>query len=404
MPVFTYRGTNRSGVSVSGEVAAPSKNELANLLRRQQITVTKMSEKGKEFNLPTFGGGVSPKELAVFTRQFSVMIDAGLPLVQCLEILAGQQENKTFQKVLTGVRASVEGGATLSASMKQYPKVFDLLYSNMVEAGETGGILDTILQRLSTYIEKNVKLKRAVKSALVYPIGVLTVAGGVITLLLWKVVPIFATLFVGLGVDLPLATRIVIALSNFVGSIFGLLIVVAIIGGAVGLKVWHGTPRGRYAIDATLLRLPLVGLLLRKIAVARFTRTLGTLISSGVPILEGLDITARTAGNAVVEKALLAVRKSLEAGRTLTEPLKETDVFPGMVTQMIGVGEQTGAMDAMLQKIADFYEDEVDAAVKDLLTALEPIMIVFLGVVVGGVVISMYLPLFSLIGKLSGAH
>ena len=404
MPVFTYRGTNRTGVSVSGEVAAPSKGELANLLRRQQITVTKMSEKGKEFNLPTFGGGVSSKELAIFTRQFSVMIDAGLPLVQCLEILAGQQENKTFQKVLTGVRGSVEGGATLSASMKQYPKVFDLLYSNMVEAGETGGILDTILQRLSTYIEKNVKLKRAVKSALVYPVGVLTVAVGVITLLLWKVVPIFATLFVGLGVDLPLATKIVIALSNLVGSIFGLLILVAIAAIAIGLKVWYGTPQGRYALDATLLRMPLIGLLLRKIAVARFTRTLGTLISSGVPILEGLDITARTAGNAVVERSLFSVRKSLEAGRTLTEPLKETEVFPGMVTQMIGVGEQTGAMDAMLQKIADFYEEEVDAAVKDLLTALEPIMIVFLGVVVGGVVISMYLPLFSLIGKLSGAH
>ncbi len=404
MPVFTYRGTNRSGVSISGELAAPSKNELANLLRRQQITVTKMSEKGKEFNLPTFGSGVTAKELAIFTRQFSVMIDAGLPLVQCLEILAGQQENKTFQKVLTGVRSSVEGGATLSTSMKQYPKVFDLLYSNMVEAGETGGILDTILQRLSTYIEKNVKLKRAVKSALVYPVGVLLVAGGVITLLLWKVVPIFATLFVGLGVDLPLPTRVVISLSNFVGSIFGLLVVVGVVAAAVGLKVWYGTPQGRYAIDASLLRMPLIGLLLRKIAVARFTRTLGTLISSGVPILEGLDITARTAGNAVVERSLQSVRKSLEAGRTLTEPLKETDVFPGMVTQMIGVGEQTGAMDAMLQKIADFYEEEVDAAVKDLLTALEPIMIVFLGVVVGGVVISMYLPLFSLIGKLSGAH
>lgn len=404
MPVFTYRGTNRSGVSVSGEVAAPNKADLANLLRRQQITITKMSEKGKEFNLPTFGSGVSSKELAIFTRQFSVMIDAGLPLVQCLEILAGQQENKTFQKVLIGVRGSVEGGATLSASMKQYPKVFDLLYSNMVEAGETGGILDTILQRLSTYIEKNVKLKRAVKSALVYPVGVMTVAVSVIVLLLWKVVPIFATLFVGLGVDLPLATKIVIVLSNFVGSIFGLLILVAIVGIIIGLKVWYGTSQGRYILDATLLRMPLIGMLMRKIAVARFTRTLGTLISSGVPILEGLDITARTAGNAVVEKCLFSVRKSLEAGRTLTEPLKETEVFPGMVTQMIGVGEQTGAMDAMLQKIADFYEEEVDASVKDLLTALEPIMIVFLGVVVGGVVISMYLPLFSLIGQLSGGH
>jgi type IV pilus assembly protein PilC len=275
---------------------------------------------------------------------------------------------------------------------------------NLVEAGETGGILDTILQRLSSYIEKNVKLKRAVRSALVYPVAVLLVAGGVITLLLWKVVPIFATLFLGLGVNLPLPTRIVIAMSNFVGSIFGAMILVFLIGAAIGLKVWYGTPAGRMAIDRMLLKMPLVGILLRKIAVARFTRTLGTLISSGVPILEGLEITARTAGNAVIEKALMEVRKGLEAGRNLADPLKDTDVFPGMVTQMIGVGEQTGAMDAMLQKIADFYEDEVDAAVKDLLSALEPMMIVFLGVVVGGIVISMYLPLFSLIGQLSSAH
>ncbi len=402
MPVFTYRGTNRSGGSVAGEMTASSKAELQSLLRRQQITPTKMSEKGKEFNMPTFGGSVTAKELAVFTRQFSVMIDAGLPLVQCLEILASQQENKLFQKVLTGTRAAVEGGSNLSTAMKQYPKVFDPLYSNMVEAGETGGILDTILQRLSTYIEKNVKLKAAVKSALIYPIGVISIAGGVITLLLWKVVPIFATLFAGLGVDLPLPTKIVIGLSNFVGSIFGLLIVVGIAGGIFGLKVWYGTPQGRFVIDTIILKLPVLGILMRKIAVARFTRTLGTLISSGVPILEGLDITAKTSGNAVVERALFQVRRSLEEGKSLTEPLKDSAVFPGMVTQMIAVGEQTGAMDAMLQKIADFYEDEVDAAVKDLLTALEPIMIVFLGTVVGGVVISMYLPLFTLIGKLSG--
>ena len=401
MPVFTYRGTNRSGGSVAGEMTAASKAELQTLLRRQQITPTKMSEKGKEFNMPTFGGSVSAKELAVFTRQFSVMIDAGLPLVQCLEILASQQENKLFQKVLTGTRAAVEGGSNLSAAMKQYPKVFDPLYSNMVEAGETGGILDTILQRLSTYIEKNVKLKSAVKSALIYPIGVLTIAAGVIILLLWKVVPIFATLFAGLGVDLPLPTKIVIGASNFVGSIFGLLILVGIAAGIFGLKVWYGTPQGRFVLDSIVLKLPVLGMLMRKIAVARFTRTLGTLISSGVPILEALDITARTSGNAVVERALFQVRKSLEEGKSLTEPLKDSQVFPGMVTQMIAVGEQTGAMDAMLQKIADFYEDEVDAAVKDLLTALEPVMIVFLGIVVGGVVISMYLPLFSLIGKLA---
>jgi type IV pilus assembly protein PilC len=404
MPVYVYSGTNRTGGAVSGEQTAQNKAEVINLLKRQQIKVNKMSEKGKEFNLPTFGGGVNAKDLAVFTRQFSVMIDAGLPLVQCLEILAGQQENKIFQKVLTATRGSVEGGATLSAAMHAHEKVFDPLYVNLVEAGETGGILDTILQRLASYIEKNVKLKRAVRSALVYPVAVLLVAAGVITLLLWKVVPIFATLFTGLGVDLPLPTRIVIGLSNFVGSIFGLLIVVLFVGASIALKVWYGTPTGRYTIDAILLKLPLVGILLRKIAVARFTRTLGTLISSGVPILEGLDITARTAGNAVIEKALMHVRKSLEAGKNLADPLKETDVFPGMVTQMIGVGEQTGAMDAMLQKIADFYEEEVDAAVKDLLSALEPAMIVFLGVVVGGIVISMYLPLFTLIGKLSSAH
>ncbi len=283
MPVFTYRGTNRSGGSVAGEMTASSKSELQSLLRRQQITPTKMSEKGKEFNLPTFGGGISAKELAVFTRQFSVMIDAGLPLVQCLEILASQQENKLFQKVLTGTRASVEGGSNLSAAMKQYPKVFDPLYSNMVEAGETGGILDTILQRLSTYIEKNVKLKAAVKSAMIYPIGVLSIAGGVIVLLLWKVVPIFATLFAGLGVDLPLPTKIVIGMSNFVGSIFGLLIVIGIVAGIFGLKIWYGTPQGRYFLDSVILKLPVLGILMRKIAVARFTRTLGAVPSPQIP-------------------------------------------------------------------------------------------------------------------------
>src|SRR5690348_8827552 len=268
MPDYKYQGTSRSGSNVSGVMTAANKTELASILKRQQITATKMTEKGKEFNIPTFGGGVNSKELAIFTRQFSVMIDAGLPLVQCLEILASQQENKIFQKVLTGTRAQVEGGATLSTAMRSSPKVFDALYVNMVEAGETGGILDTILQRLSSYIEKNVKLQRAVKSALVYPVGVLSVAAAVITLLLWKVVPIFATLFAGLGVELPLPTRIVIGLSNFVGSIFGLMIVVFFVGVAIGLKLWHATPNGRYILDGLLLKLPLVGLLLRKIAVA----------------------------------------------------------------------------------------------------------------------------------------
>src|SRR5437879_8620374 len=265
MPVYVYRGTNRAGGAVTGEQSANNKAELINLLRRQQIKVSKLSEKGKEFNLPTFKAGVTPKDLAVFTRQFSVMIDAGLPLVQCLEILAGQQENKTFETVLTNTRSSVEGGATLSAAMGQHEKVFDALYVNLVEAGEAGGILDTILQRLASYIEKNVKLKRAVKSALVYPVAVLLVAGGVITLLLWKVVPIFATLFLRLGVDLPLPTWMVIALSNFVGSIFGLLILVFFVGVAIALKLWHGTENGRYILDGMLLKMPLVGILLRKI-------------------------------------------------------------------------------------------------------------------------------------------
>ena len=402
MPVFTYRGTNRAGTTVRGERTAQSKAELTATLRREQINVSKLSEKGREFNIPTFGGGVEAKELAVFTRQFSVMIDAGLPLVQCLEILAGQQENKTFQKVLNGVRGSVEGGTTLSVAMKEHEKVFDPLYYNMIDAGETGGILDTILQRLSTYIEKNVKLKRAVKSAMIYPISVIGIAAAVITLLLWKVVPIFVSLFNGLDVELPLPTRIVIGMSNFVGSIYGLMVLAFLVATGFAVKFWYATPPGRMTIDSLLLKAPVVGLVLRKIAVARFTRTLGTLISSGVPILEGLDITARTSGNAVVERAISQTRKAVEAGRSLVDPLKETDVFPGMVTQMIGVGEQTGAMDAMLQKIADFYEDEVDSAVKDMLTAIEPIMIVVLGVVVGGIVISMYMPLFALIGKLAG--
>jgi len=402
MPVYTFRGTNRSGAAVSGERTAANKTELAAMLRREQVNVSKMSEKGREFNIPTFGTGVDAKELAVFTRQFSVMIDAGLPLVQCLEILANQQENKTFQKVLTGVRASVEGGATLSGSLKQYDKVFDALYYNMVDAGETGGILDTILQRLATYIEKNVRLKRAVRSALIYPVAVIGIAAMVIILLLWKVVPIFVTLFNGLGAELPLPTRIVIGLSQFIGSWYGFIIFLAAAGTVGALAWWYKTPQGRITIDTVVLKLPVLGMLMRKIAVARFTRTLGTLISSGVPILEGLDITARTAGNAVIERAIIATRKAVEAGRSLVDPLKESAVFPGMVTQMIGVGEQTGAMDAMLQKIADFYEDEVDVAVKDMLTLLEPMMIMFLGIVVGGIVISLYLPLFSLISKLAG--
>ncbi len=403
MPQFEFRGTSRTGEAITGTRVAPSREALDALLRREQITPTRIVEKGREIAIPKpkVVGKVSAKELAIFTRQFSVMIDAGLPLVQCLEILSTQQENKGFAKALAGVRSSVESGSTLANALRQYPKIFDDLYTNMVEAGETGGILDTILQRLSGYIEKAVKLARAVKSALIYPVAVIVIAGGVIFLLLWKVVPIFATLFAGLGVDLPLPTRIVIGLSTLVGKL-AIPLIILLIAAGYGFKKYYETPAGRMQIDTLILKIPILGMLMRKIAVARFTRTLGTLITSGVSMLEALDITARTSGNAVVEKAILSVRKAVEGGRTIVDPLRETAVFPNMVVQMIGVGEQTGALDAMLQKIADFYEDEVDAAVGDLLTLMEPMMILFLGVVVGGVVISMYLPLFSLIGKLAG--
>lgn len=401
MPVFTYKGTDAQGKSISGQREADNKAHLQNLLRRERITPKAIKEKGKEFNLPTFGSGkVATKDIAIFFRQFSVMIDAGLPLVQCLEILAGNQENAAFQKCLTGVRTTVEGGSTLSNAMRNYPKVFDDLTTNMIEAGEAGGILDVILQRLAVYVEKAVKLKAAVKSALIYPVSVISIAALVVGLLLKFVVPIFANMFSGMGVELPLATRIVVNLSTIVGWGWPFLII-GLIMMFVGVHYLRKNPRGRYLFDKFLLSLPVLGQVLRKIAVARFTRTLGTLITSGVPILEGLAITARTSGNAVLEDALMKVRKAVEEGRTIVDPLKESGVFPNMVTQMIGVGEATGAMDAMLQKIADFYEDEVDAATKNLLTLMEPIMIGVLGVVVGGIVISLYLPLFSMIAKLS---
>ena len=403
MPEYEYRAVGRNGETVLGRRNAANREALDAILRREQLNPTRIVEKGKEIAIPKpkVVGKVSAKELAIFTRQFSVMIDAGLPLVQCLEILSSQQENQGFAKALAEVRGSVEAGSTLANGLRLFPKIYDTLYCNMVEAGETGGILDTILQRLSGYIEKSVKLKRAVQSALIYPIAVLLIAGGVIFLLLWKVVPIFANLFAGLDVALPLPTRIVIGLSNAIGTFAVPMIVLSIVG-VWGLKRYYATESGRMMIDRIILKLPLLGGLMRKIGVARFTRTLGTLITSGVPMLEAMDITARTSGNAVIEEAILKVRSAVETGRTIVDPLRETGVFPNMVVQMIGVGEQTGALDSMLGKVADFYEDEVDAAVGDLLTAMEPMIILVLGVVVGGVVISMYLPLFSLIGKLAG--
>ena len=402
MPVFTFAGKNATGEKINGERVATTKEMLAAQLRKERITPSSIREKGKEFSLPTFGSGkVKVKDVAVFFRQFSVMIDAGLPLVQCLEILAANQENPNFQKSLNGVRTTVEGGATLANAMRQYPKVFDDLTTNMIEAGETGGILDIILQRLAQYVEKAVKLRSAIKSALIYPVAVVSIAVLIVGALLKWVVPIFANLFVGLGVTLPLPTRIVIGLSAFVGQFWWFFIAGAV-GAVFGIKQIRKDPRGRYLFDSMLLRLPVIGLLLRKIAVARFTRTLGTLITSGVPILEGLAITARTSGNAVLEEALMKVRKAIEEGRTIVDPLRECNVFPNMVVQMIGVGEATGAMDAMLQKIADFYEDEVDAATKDMLAMLEPMIIGMLGVTIGGIVISLYMPLFSMISKLAG--
>jgi type IV pilus assembly protein PilC len=402
MPVFTFSGKNETGEKVTGERVATNKQALATQLRRERITAGAIREKGKEFSMPTFGSGkVKVKDIAIFFRQFSVMIDAGLPLVQCLEILAANQENQAFQKTLTGVRTTVEGGATLANAMRQFPKVFDDLTTNMIEAGETGGILDIILQRLALYVEKAVKLRAAVKSALIYPVSVVSLAFLIVGALLKWVVPIFANLFVGLGVALPLPTRIVIGLSGFVGQFWWFFILG--IGGLIfGIKEMRKHERAAYYMDWTLLKLPVLGLLLRKIAVARFTRTLGTLITSGVPILEGLGITARTSGNKVLEAALMKVRKAIEEGRTIVDPLRECGVFPNMVTQMIGVGEATGAMDSMLQKIADFYEDEVDSATKDMLAMLEPIIIGLLGIMIGGIVISLYMPLFSMIAKLAG--
>jgi type IV pilus assembly protein PilC len=400
MPAFVWKGKTRDGKVVSGERNAENKEAVMALLRRDQILVSSVKEKGKEIALPKLGGGVPSKDLAIFTRQFSVMIDAGLPLVQCLEILGSQQENKNFAKILQQTRMDVEGGSSLADAMRKHPKAFDDLFTNMIAAGEAGGILDTILKRLATYIEKAVKLKAQVKGAMVYPAAVICIAGIVIAVILWKVIPTFASMFAGLGAELPLPTRIVIGLSNWFVRLLPFLIV-AIVLLVVLFRRYYATYGGRRVVDRFILKLPILGVIMQKIAVARFCRTLSTLISSGVPILDGLEITARTAGNAIVEDAIMLVRKGVESGLTVAQPLKESGVFPPMVVQMIGVGEQTGALDAMLSKIADFYEEEVDQAVANLLTLMEPVMILFLGVTVGGIVISMYLPLFDLISKLS---
>lgn len=407
MPTFVFKGKNRLNEVISGEREATDREALRQILRREQVIMTSAKEKGREISIPKLGRTkkkVAPKELAIFTRQFSVMIDAGLPLVQCLEILAEQQPNDFFKEVLRQVRQDVEEGGTLASSMTKHPKVFDALYTNMVDAGETGGVLDIILQRLATLIEKVVKLKRSIISASIYPAAVVLIAIGAVALIMVVVIPQFEMIFQGLlgpGKSLPLPTRVVMAISSFLAGWGGLMTLISLIATAIGVRQYYKTTKGKYQIDGMLLKLPIFGDIIRKIAVARFSRILSTLLASGVPILQSLEITARTAGNAIIEEGIVKVRDGVERGETFVEPLKASQVFPSMVNQMIGVGEQTGAMDAMLSKIADFYEDEVDAAIADLLAMIEPALIGFLGITIGGIVISMYLPLFTLIGELA---
>ncbi len=404
MPTFAYSGRTRAGRTVSGERSADSMEAAVAALRREQVLVTRIvaakPPAPAAIKAGKLGKRVSAKNLAVFTRQFSVMIDAGLPMVQCLEILGGQEEDANFAAVIRATRSDVESGASLADAMRKHPRTFDPLFTNMVAAGEAGGILDTILKRLATYIEKSVKLAGQVKSAMVYPIAVIVIAAGVVGVILWKVIPTFAALFAGLGAQLPLPTRVVIALSNNLVRFFPFLAAL-LVALAYGFRQYYATRQGRRMADGRLLTIPVLGLILRKIAVARFCRTLSTLVRSGVPILDGLEITAKTSGNSVIEDAVMVTRNSIERGETIAGPLRDTEVFPAMVTQMIGVGEATGALETMLEKIADFYEEEVDTAVAGLLTLLEPIMIAVLGAVVGGIVIAMYLPIFDLISRLT---
>jgi len=394
---FAWVGRTRTGQIVKGERAAESQEALTDALKREQILVTKVglaARKEERYRR------VPSRNLAIFTRQFSVMIDAGLPLVQCLELLAKEEPDKRLAAAIDAVRGDVEAGSALADAMQKRPHAFDSLFTNMVAAGEAGGILDTILQRLSTFIEKQAKLVSQVRSAMIYPIAVLSIAAIVVTVIMVKVVPTFTSLFEGLGAQLPLATRVVIFISK--KTIVALPFVLGgIFGGLYLLRRYYQTTEGRLRVDALLLKMPLVGKIFRKIAVARFCRTLSTLLSSGVPILDGLDITGKTSGNAIIEKAIMQVRGRIERGDTIAAPLKASGVFPPMVCQMIGAGETTGALDTMLAKIAEFYEDEVDVAIAGLLTILEPLLICVLGVVVGSIVISMYLPLFDLISQLS---
>jgi len=398
MATYAYIGKTRQGVLKKGELIAKTRDEAVEQLRRQQVTVTSLKEKLTKDGLwnVSFGSGVGDKDIVVFTRQFATMINAGLPLIQCLEVLSSQSENRVLGKTIGEIRFDVEAGATFADSLKKHPKVFDDLYVNMVHAGEVGGMLDTILQRLAKHIEKAMKLKSKIKSAMIYPAAIVSVAVAVIAILMIWVIPVFARMFSEMSggkVGLPGPTQLVIDTSNFVQANI-IYMAVAAIGIAYGIKRYYGTEKGRTNIDRLFLTLPVFGPLIRKASVAKFTRTLGTLISSGVPILEGMSIVAKTSGNKIVEMAILAARQSIAEGKTIADPLTKTEVFPKMVTHMIAVGESTGALDAMLGKIADFYEDEVDTAVAALTSLLEPVMMVVLGSIVGFIVVAMYLPIF----------
>ena len=405
MAKFSWEGKNRAGQVQKGEMEAPNEAAVNAQLRRNGIMPTKVKERGKGFDaelkIPGFAPKITTKDLVVFTRQFATMIDAGLPLVQCLDILGRQQDNKTFKGILVNVKEAVESGSTFAEALKKHPKAFDDLYVNLVAAGEVGGILDTILNRLAAYIEKALKLKKQVKSAMTYPTTIIGIAVLVIAVILVFVIPAFEKMFADFGGSLPMPTQVVINMSNFIQK-YILVIIAGIFITIWGVKRIYRTKAGRAAIDKWALKVPVFGILIRKVAVAKFTRTLGTMISSGVPILDGLDIVAKTAGNKTVETAIYKVRQSISEGKTIAEPLEESGVFPPMVCQMIAVGEQSGAIDTMLNKIADFYDDEVDDAVSNLTAMMEPLLMLFLGTTVGGLVIAMYLPIFKLAGTVGG--
>ena len=399
---FIWAGKTKDGREIKGETLSANKEDVISQLKKQGIAVTSVKAKAKDLVIPGFGGKVGDKDIVIFTRQFATMIDAGLPLVQCLEILEGQTENKLLAKAIGEIRQAVEAGSTYADALGKHPKIFDDLYVNLVAAGEVGGILDTILGRLVGYIEKNMKLKKQIKSAMVYPAVVMVVAFGVIAVLMIFVIPMFAKMFSDMGGKLPGPTLIVMGISNFMVSIKMVYTIVAVFLAYGAFKKYYATKKGRYLVDRLLLQAPIVGNLIRKIAVSKFTRTLGTLMGAGVPIMDGLEIVAKTAGNKVVEKAVFDTRSSISEGKNLSEPLSKSGVFPPMVTQMISVGESTGALDNMLSKIADFYDDEVDSAVDALTAALEPALMVFLGIAVGFIIIAMYLPIFSLAGAAGG--